>query len=135
MLTLIKSFDTRKVIIGAASVLMLLAAMFVPQLAGAQTNDVFGLQYGKQTGLAAQDPRQTVALIIRIFMGFLGTIAIVIILIGGFKWMTAGGNDEKVGEAKKLIASGIIGLIIILSAYAITNFVLTQLIDVTNAGR
>ena len=64
-------------------------------------------------------------------MGLLGIVAVVIILIGGFTWMTAGGNDEKVGEAKKWIFAGIIGLAIILSAYALSSFVIKSLIDAT----
>lgn len=135
MKTLIKSLDSKKILIGFLSLALLFAIAFAPKMVGAQSNDIFGINYGKDTGLGQTDPRQTVALIIRIFMGFLGTISIVIILMGGFKWMTAAGNDEKVSEAKKLIAAGIIGLIIILSAFAITNFVLTQLVNVTNAGR
>ena len=64
---------------------------------------------------------------INIILGFLGIVAVVIILLGGFKWMTAGGNEDKVGEARKLITAGIIGLIIILASFAIASFVLTQL--------
>ena len=85
------------------------------------------------TGLADQDIRVTIARIIRVAMGMLGIIAVVIILIGGFTWMTAGGNDEKVGEAKKWIFSGIIGLAIILSAYGIANFVINSLVNATTA--
>ncbi|OGF21050.1 hypothetical protein A2Y83_01815 [Candidatus Falkowbacteria bacterium RBG_13_39_14] len=68
-----------------------------------------------------------VASIIKVVLGFLGIVAVVIILIGGFKWMTAGGNEDQVGEAKKWIYSGVIGLLIILSAYALASWVLTQL--------
>jgi hypothetical protein len=64
-------------------------------------------------------------------MGLLGIVAVVIILLGGFKWMTAGGNEEKVAEAKKLIVSGIIGLVIIMSAYAIATFVVNSVINGT----
>ncbi len=86
---------------------------------------------GSELGLASQDVRVTIARIIRVAMGLLGIIAVVIILIGGFTWMTAGGNDEKVGEAKKWIFSGVIGLAIILSAYAIATFVINQLVSAT----
>ncbi len=48
--------------------------------------------------------------------------------------MTAGGNEEQVGEAKKWIYSGVIGLTIILSAYAIANFVVNSLVNATTAG-
>ena len=64
-------------------------------------------------------------------------MSVVIVLIGGFRWMTAGGNDEKVAEARKWIFSGIIGLAIVLSAWAIARFVLKQLAtatDVTGAS-
>ena len=94
-----------------------------------------GLNYATAIGLGTRDVRDVISGIIKAFLGILGILAVLLVLYGGFKWMTAGGNDEKVGEAKKLIASGIIGLVIILSAYAITNFVLSQLINITNAGR
>ncbi len=93
-----------------------------------------GIQYGAATGLASTDVRITIGNIIRVAMGLLGIIAVVIILIGGFTWMTAGGNEEKVGEAKKWIFSGIIGLAIILSAYAIANFVVSSLVTATTSG-
>jgi len=41
--------------------------------------------------------------------------------------MTAGGNDEKVGKAKKMMIQGVIGMIIILLAYAIATFVIQRL--------
>jgi len=81
--------------------------------------------------LGSGDIRQTAARIINVALGFLGIIAVVIVLLGGFKWMIAGGNEEKTNEAKKLIVSGIIGLAIILSAWAITSFVISRLVTAT----
>ena len=78
-----------------------------------------------------KDPRVLAADIIRILMGFLGIIAVALILWGGFKWMTAGGNDDQAAEGRKWITSGIIGLIIILSAWAIATFVIQQAAEVT----
>jgi hypothetical protein len=93
--------------------------------------EILPTQVGTDLGLPEQDVRVTIARIIRIAMGMLGIIAVVIILIGGFTWMTAGGNDEKIAEAKKWIFSGIIGLAIILSSYAIATFVINSLISAT----
>lgn len=93
-----------------------------------------GIEYPAYSGLRNTDIRITVAKIIRAAMGLLGIVSIVIILIGGFKWMTAGGNEEQAGEAKKWIYSGVIGLAIILSAYAIANFVVNSLVNATTAG-
>lgn len=93
----------------------------------------FGLDsaFTSTVGLGDANLKDTIGQLINVALGFLGIIAVIIILFGGFKWMTAGGNDEKVGEAKKLIIAGIIGLAIILSAYAITTFVLSSLITAT----
>lgn len=90
-----------------------------------------GLYYGKATGLGTKDVRATIAQIIKVAMGLLGIVAVVIILIGGFTWMTAGGNEDKVGEAKKWIFSGVIGLALILSAYALAQFIITNLVNAT----
>lgn len=123
------------------SVVMLvagIASVAAPLAANAQsstiTTDDLGLIYGQYTGLGSTDVRVTIAKIIRVAMGILGIVAVVIILIGGFTWMTAGGNEEKVGEAKKWIFAGIIGLAIILSAYAIASFVINQLVSATTTG-
>ncbi|HTK05177.1 MAG TPA: pilin [Candidatus Eisenbacteria bacterium] len=109
-----------------------LSAIAIPMVSMAAGVDL-GLNYATAIGLGTQDVRTTVSNVIKAFMGLLGIVAVVIILLGGFKWMTAGGNEEKVSEAKKLIISGIIGLVIILSAYAIAQFVVGAIINGTTA--
>lgn len=106
----------------------------VPALAqsGSVTpNELLPPEISTNSGLGSGDIRLTVARIIRTAMSLLGIVAVVIVLIGGFTWMTAGGSDEKVGEAKKWIYSGVIGLVIILSAYAIASFVIQNLVNAT----
>ena len=96
--------------------------------------DPFGVDVvGGATSLTGQgaDLRVTIGNIIKVALSFLGVIAIVIVLIGGFKYMTSGGDDTKTAAARNYIISGIIGLAIVLSAYAITSFVMTQLITAT----
>ena len=90
-----------------------------------------GLDYGTFTGLGTKDLREGAMTIVNVLLGFLGILAIVIILWGGFRWLTSGGNEEKVSEAKKIITAGIIGLVIIFTAYAIAQFVVSQLIRAT----
>ncbi len=96
-----------------------------------EAGDLLSSDFGDSTGLGQGDLTTTIGSLIRVALGFLGVVAVVIILLGGFKWMTAGGNDEKVGEAKRLIIAGIIGLAIILSAYAIASFVVSSLVGAT----
>ena len=83
------------------------------------------------TGLGVKDPREIAAKVINVILGFLGIIAVVLILIGGFMWMTAAGNDDKVATAKKVMTAGIIGLVIVLAAFGIAKFVIQALIGAT----
>ncbi len=87
--------------------------------------------YQAGIGLGNEDPRSIAANIINIILGFLGILAVVLILFGGFKWMTAAGNEDKVAEAKKLLVAGVIGLIIILAAYALAAFILDAVFRAT----
>lgn len=89
---------------------------------------------GAEIGLSAEDPRIIAARIINVALGLLGIIVLVIVLYAGFQWMTAGGDAAKVEEAKARLRNGIIGLIIILSAYAITAFVVRSLTEATGFG-
>lgn len=80
---------------------------------------------------AQNNPLATISNIIQIVLSLLGVIFLVLTIYSGFLWMTAGGDGSKVETAKKMLTAAIIGLIIIVSAYAISYFVITKLIDKT----
>jgi len=61
---------------------------------------------------------------IEILLSFLGVVFIVLIIYGGFMWMTAQGNETQVEKAKKIIVNSVVGVVIVMLAYAITYFVL-----------
>ena len=74
--------------------------------------------------------QEAIGQIIGIILSFLGIIFFVLVIYGGFLWMTAAGSEEQVGKAKKIIVYAAIGIIIILSAYVITNFITTEFTDI-----
>lgn len=90
-----------------------------------------GLEYGGYTGLGKTDVRVTISRVIYVVLGLLGTIAIALVVYAGFKWMTSAGNEEQIGDAKKILYAAVIGLAIILSAYSIVRFVIPQLFKAT----
>jgi len=124
-----------KKLVGLAATAALAAGTMIPAITMAQgltANDLGVNAIQDDIKLGSGDVRQTAARIINVALGFLGIIAVVIVLVGGFKYMVSGGNEEKTTEAKNLIVAGIIGLAIILSAWAITSFVIGQLLTATS---
>ncbi|MFA5000056.1 MAG: hypothetical protein WC545_01720 [Patescibacteria group bacterium] len=77
--------------------------------------------------LGQTDIGNLVASIIRIVLGFLGIIFLVLTIVAGFRWMTAGGNEEQIKKAQGILQAALIGLVIVLMAYAITYFVFKYL--------
>lgn len=86
---------------------------------------------GNSLVLKDRSLEHTIARIINIVLGFLGVLATVAIIYGGFKMMTSQGNAEQTGDAKKIIIAGVIGLVIVLASVAIANFVIGNLAEAT----
>ncbi len=85
-------------------------------------------------GYGSNSPEEIVIQLINWVLGILALIAVVLILIGGFKWMTAAGNEEKVEGAKKLIIAAIIGMVIVLAAWGISLYAVSILAGVTGTS-
>lgn len=85
-------------------------------------------------GLGTTDIRVIIANIVRVFLGVVGIIAFGFILYAGFLWMTSQGDAAKVEKAQKIMINAGIGLVIILSSLAITQFVLSRLLEATTGG-
>ncbi len=78
-------------------------------------------------GIASLSIGQTVGLGIRLVLSLLAIIFLILVIMAGFKWMTAGGNQETIAKAQKSLKETIIGLLIVLAAYAITWYIFYQL--------
>lgn len=102
-----------------------------------EQGDLWGNQTIEQNvqvelGLNKEDPRVIIAGVIRIFLGFLGVIALLLIMYGGFLIMMSDGDEEKVRKGRDTLTRAVIGLIIILMSFAIATFVLNSLADVVS---
>ncbi|MFH1745207.1 MAG: pilin [bacterium] len=64
--------------------------------------------------------------ILTAFVSFLGVIFLILMIYGGYMWMTAHGNEQQIEKARSLITSAIIGLAIVAGSYAISYFVLSR---------
>jgi cysteine-rich repeat protein len=69
-----------------------------------------------------------IARLIRTVISFLGIVTVALILYGGFMYMTAGGVEDRVKKAKRILTNAVIGLLIVLGSFTITQFVLNNLL-------
>ncbi len=107
--------------------LLVMAVLFFaePTFAQVTTENSGGIALGDRS------PFEIISAVINIFLGFLAFIALAIILYGGWLWMTAAGNEEKIEQAKKVLINGTIGLVIILASWGITLWILRAIADAT----
>jgi len=126
----------------ALSLFVVVCSLFVaPIMVNAIDANTFGGDLVTQVGKQATGGQTTVSLttiignIIKVVVSLLGLIAVVLIIIGGFQWMTSGGEEEKITKAKQLMINGIIGLVIIVLAYAIATFIIDKLVTVSTTSQ
>lgn len=119
--------------------LLVLSLIIVPSFVFAQ--DSFGIGSAAQgTNLigsgtsvnAAQTLPELIGRMVAILLSFIGIIFFILVLYAGITWMTAFGNSEKVDKAKSILEHAAIGLAIVLAAYAISTFVFSSLVNLTN---
>ncbi len=112
-------------------VLVIAFTMFLsPVLAAhdsAKSTTVKGLETAANNGfkgvsLISSVPN-VIGKIVGLALSFVGLAFFVLMIYAGFLWMFARGNDQDVQKAKDLIQAAVIGLIIVLAAYAITMFI------------
>jgi hypothetical protein len=75
-----------------------------------------------------------IANIVNVLLTVIGVVVFIYIIVAGIQYITAGGNATKQTEAKRAITSAVIGLIIVMAAFAITQEVLQQLGFDANIG-
>lgn len=102
--------------------IMVAAPVFALDITGKLSN------VGTAAGFTEKEPNlaQTVGKIIQGLLSLLGIIFMAYIIYAGFLWMTARGKDETIEKAKAIIRGCIIGIIVVLGAYAITSFVVSR---------
>jgi len=94
----------------------------------ATTKDNYGLEattkegFGKVPSEAEADIPSIIGTIVGALLSFIGILFFVLVIYGGYLWMTARGNEEQVGKSISIITQAAIGLIIVAAAYLITRF-------------
>ncbi|MDP2789685.1 MAG: Ig-like domain-containing protein [bacterium] len=121
----------RPLILGLGSfILIVLGFLAVGHYAQAITIE----NVGGSLGLGNADLKQTIINILKWALGLLGLVAVMVMLYGGFLWLTSGGDEKKIEKAKRTLINGVIGLVIILVSWAIVLFIQRFITNATTSG-
>lgn len=116
----------------------LLLLVVLPSVAFADTAILNSLETAGTAGFGAGATSRTlpeiIGNVIKVFLSIVGVIFLVLMVYAGYLWMTAQGEEAKVEKSKDTIKAAVIGLIIVVAAYAITNFVVSGLIEAAGSG-
>lgn len=112
----------------ALGTLIALSILIAQPVAAQAVNDLRVEQVQKRAGFSDAELANTIGGLIKVALGLLGILMVVMMLLGGFGWMTTSGNDDAREKAVRSMVGGVIGLLIIVSAYSISNFLVNALL-------
>jgi hypothetical protein len=108
---------------------------FKPQIEIPGMDKVFevcptGADYGyKITGLGIG---QFIIVVFKYSIGIIGILAAIVLMVGGVIWLTAGGNQSKVGEAQNWIKGSLTGLVLALTSFLLLSTINSSLVVIKN---
>ena len=127
-------FRKKTIIIFSALVILLLPSFaFAEPLSATDAQSQLSETVGK-TGVTETNIETVGGKVLKAALALVGMVFFIIIFYGGFRWLLARGNEEDITKAKNTVIGAIIGLMIVLGAYAITNFVTSRMITGGGGG-
>ncbi|MBU0619474.1 MAG: hypothetical protein ABII94_01395 [Patescibacteria group bacterium] len=113
--------------------LIILMSIIVPVVQAETLQNAFGNEALNETAKGAgyntgvTSPASIISAVIKIALSLLGVVFLLLMLYGGYLWMTARGNEQEVEKAKNIITSAVIGMLIVIGSYAITYFIFKKI--------
>ncbi|MBU1165272.1 hypothetical protein KKA15_07015 [Patescibacteria group bacterium] len=104
-----------------------LATVFLFAVASSALALDVGLDTLSISGLSTLDIRIIIGRIIQVALGLAGIIVFILVVYGGFVWMTSRGQPERIDYAKRILTNATVGLLIILLSLSIVTFVINLL--------
>ncbi|MBU1149149.1 Ig-like domain-containing protein, partial [Patescibacteria group bacterium] len=93
-----------------------------------------GTEIGGEIGYSDSNLLDITLNVVRWALGLLALVAVIFIIYGGYLWMSSRGNEETVTKAKRVIRDAVIGLVIVLLAWAIVTYVIGVIGNASNGG-
>ncbi len=112
---------------------IVMAGWFDRQLGIGDESKVIGTTFSDDVN-NVKTPQQVAIEFIKVFLSFMATIFLAMLVWGGYLWMTAGGDESQTTKAKQVIGRSVLGMVIILFSYAITYYVGVCAVDIAIRG-
>lgn len=93
---------------------------------GEPANDYASCSEFNESEIKGTDLMDTLNTIINVVVGVVGFVAVAMIVLGGISFATSQGDTNKTAKARNTILYGVVGLVVALLAFAIVNFVLSN---------
>ncbi|MFA7245048.1 MAG: hypothetical protein WC070_02590 [Candidatus Magasanikbacteria bacterium] len=109
---------------------LLASQVFALDLGSGLLNDA-GKKGGYDTNTDQYTLAKNIGIAVNIILSIIGVLFTILMVYAGYTWMLARGDEGKVDKAKDIIKASIIGLVITLAAYSITNFIIPRILERT----
>lgn len=130
--------------------ILFLVFLTLPTIAFQQNPPPPAAQGGQTSGPASQDtsltipignplgklldPRDIIGRVIGAVLGIIGSIALLMFILGGLTWMTAAGNPDRVKTGRNMLVWATLGLVVIFTSYVLVQFVLNAVTSGAGVG-
>lgn len=104
------------------------------QFTGTVSRDSQTGAFFRESGYSGASANSIIGSIIKTVLSLLGIVFLVLMIFSGYQWMTAGGNEDQVSQAKNRIKNAVIGVVVVIMAYAITAFIFRNLPGGSSGG-
>jgi len=118
-----------KKIIFSLLITIVITLVFTPGVFAQGINEAGNIltQTGQQAGAGSDDLVGILGNVVKTALTLVGMIFMILMVYAGYLWLMARGNEEEVKKAEGIIKTSVIGIVVVMSAYAITFFVVAKL--------
>jgi hypothetical protein len=124
----------KKKLLSFFSLFLLFSLVITPAVSAQDLGESLMEEFQGSAGIGDASIAEVTGSIVKTVLSVLGLVALIIFIVAGFQWMTSGGNEEKIQAAQKLMGAAVIGLVIVIIAWAATFFVVQSLTGITEVS-
>ena len=117
----------KRLLLSLTAILTLVVVTPLPALAQFEDQACQGVNLGSGGECTDQGALAVIRDVTNVLVFIVGAIAVIMIIIGGFRYVISSGNDQATAGAKNTIMFAVVGLVVAFLAFAIVNFVIAQI--------